>query len=207
MARLTGLEPVLFQLCAISLGKSAITAASYAIAPQEHFLSRTIFLCKICNNETKNPSFCSRRCSASRPKPKKLIKIHCKHCKEELPRKSWKDRRRTCCDACNPLKKDWSKISYSSMLGERSYQKHSRIRELARQAYERAGLPKKCHICNYDKHYEIHHIKPINQFSPDDTISKINDLLNLVALCPNHHWEVDNNLILTGREGGSRTLI
>lgn len=47
----------------------------------------------------------------------------------------------------------------------------------------------------YDKHIEIAHIKAVSDFSDDSLISEINDKNNLVALCPNHHWEFDNGFL------------
>ena len=32
----------------------------------------------------------------------------------------------------------------------------------------------------------------MSDFSDDAKISEINDIRNLIALCPNHHWEFDN---------------
>ena len=50
-------------------------------------------------------------------------------------------------------------------------------------------------ICNYDHHYEVCHIKPIKDFSLNSLIYEINNKDNLIHLCPNHHWEFDNNKI------------
>ena len=47
----------------------------------------------------------------------------------------------------------------------------------------------------YDKHYEVCHIKAVSDFSEDTPITVINHIDNLVALCPNHHWEFDNGLL------------
>ena len=53
-------------------------------------------------------------------------------------------------------------------------------------------------ICGYDKHYEIAHIKPVSDFEDDALITEINSIDNLIALCPNHHWEFDNGLLNIG---------
>ena len=50
----------------------------------------------------------------------------------------------------------------------------------------------KCEKCGYDKHFEICHKKAISSFPDDALISVVNDLNNLVSLCPNCHWELDN---------------
>ena len=84
-------------------------------------------------------------------------------------------------------------------LGEarekRQYQIHSRIRELARKKALKETRFCKCAECGYDKHIEVCHIKAISDFSDDASIENVNDLSNLVGLCPNHHWEFDNGLL------------
>ena len=70
--------------------------------------------------------------------------------------------------------------------------------------YELTKLP--CQVCGYDKHVELCHIKPISSFTDEITIGEINDPTNILVLCPNHHWEFDNQLIILseiGRRGGS----
>ena len=61
-----------------------------------------------------------------------------------------------------------------------------------RKIYSQSNKPKKCICCGYDKHYEVAHIKAVSDFDDNALISQINDLNNLIALCPNHHWEYDN---------------
>ncbi len=67
------------------------------------------------------------------------------------------------------------------------------IRKLADIVFQNSNKPKECAICSYNKHIEIAHIKGVSEFSDDSLVSEINDINNLVALCPNHHWEFDNN--------------
>lgn len=66
---------------------------------------------------------------------------------------------------------------------------------MARQTYTKSNLPRVCRNCGYDKHVEICHIRAINTFPDDTPISVVNDLANLVALCPNCHWELDHGLL------------
>ena len=68
----------------------------------------------------------------------------------------------------------------------------SYIQKYARIIYQNSNKPKQCICCNYDKHYEVAHIKAVSDFNDDTLISEINDIDNLIALCPNHHWEYDN---------------
>jgi predicted restriction endonuclease len=71
----------------------------------------------------------------------------------------------------------------------------AQIRSLARTAYRKSSQPKACAICGYDVHYEVCHIKPINAFPATEFVAEVNKLSNLVALCPNHHWEFDHNIL------------
>lgn len=52
---------------------------------------------------------------------------------------------------------------------------------------------KKCKACGYSLHVEVCHIKPIKEFVDTSLIKEINDLKNLIYLCPNCHWEFDHN--------------
>lgn len=65
----------------------------------------------------------------------------------------------------------------------------------AKKKYIKSGRILSCAICGYDKHVEIAHIKSVSSFNDDATIREINSIDNLIALCPNHHWEYDNGLL------------
>lgn len=68
---------------------------------------------------------------------------------------------------------------------------YSHIRSKARTKHKNL-LSLGCARCGYDKHVELCHIKGISEF--DDTVceSVINDIYNVIQLCPNCHWEFDN---------------
>jgi hypothetical protein len=147
--------------------------------------------CLQCGKETNNPKFCSRSCSASynnRVSPKRTRTNTCKACGTLIVSD------RTYCKRC--FTKDWSKIRKKDLKVKQRYQVHSHIRNLARNAYMKAGLPRKCAICGYDLHIDICHIKPIKDFPDDAYIADINDTSNLIALCKNHHWELDHGLFI-----------
>lgn len=151
--------------------------------------------CLECEKETKNLKFCSRSCGAihrnKHNPPKKLQDRKCKHCTNMIGRKSSRDNR-IICGKCVPSNTvDWSNITYSQITGKRKYQKNSQIRNQARAIYLKSDNPKKCIVCGYDKHYQVCHIKAISQYKDDAKVSEINALKNLIALCPNHHWELD----------------
>lgn len=71
----------------------------------------------------------------------------------------------------------------------------SSIQKHARFIYESYQKPKNCLICGYTAHYEICHIKSVASFPSESLIVQINAIDNLIALCPTHHWEFDNNVI------------
>lgn len=68
----------------------------------------------------------------------------------------------------------------------------SSIQKGARAIYRNSSKPKSCAVCGYDKTYEVAHIRSVSDFSDDALISEINHMDNLIALCPNHHWEFDH---------------
>lgn len=69
---------------------------------------------------------------------------------------------------------------------------YAAIRDHARQIAKRYNLLNKCKVCNYNTHVVTCHIKPISSYSKDTLISVVNDVTNLIGLCPNHHWELDH---------------
>ena len=71
----------------------------------------------------------------------------------------------------------------------------STIQRNAREVFFNANVEHKCSICGYDKHVEVAHIKPVSEFDENTPIFEINSINNLIALCPNHHWEYDNGIL------------
>ncbi len=69
------------------------------------------------------------------------------------------------------------------------------ITKHAQRVFKKSDKVKQCVFCNYDKTYHVAHIKPVKDFDDNATIREINHIDNLIALCPNHHWEFDNYLI------------
>jgi predicted restriction endonuclease len=88
---------------------------------------------------------------------------------------------------------DWNKRTIKDARSLVAF--HARIRQMARRLFDRSGKPKRCAVCGYDKHVEICHIKGIQDFDENDTISAVNNMNNLIALCANCHWELDNGLL------------
>ncbi len=70
----------------------------------------------------------------------------------------------------------------------------SRLRSGSRATYFKSGKPRACNHCFYNKRIDICHIKDVKDFDENTTIAEINNLYNLVALCPKHHWEFDHTI-------------
>ena len=151
--------------------------------------------CLNCGKETNNPKFCSRSCAAvynntHRPKVQK----YCQICGSLIG--EGENCRKKYCDSCRPNKVNWATITLQDVQSRAKYQVSSRIRELARQKTSNIPRFQKCAVCGYNNHVEICHIKAIKDFPSTAMVDEINSLTNLVGLCPNHHWEFDNNLLL-----------
>lgn len=150
---------------------------------------KTIIKCVNCTKDTTNPRFCSRTCGAvynnkAFPKRKRKVrtKIFCEKCGKELS-KNGKIRCKSC---VNP------NLTLAGSKDEFGRFRHNLIRGRSRLLLKDE---KECKRCGYDKHIEICHIKPISSFSLDTLVDIVNDRSNLIALCPNCHWEFDHNLV------------
>ena len=159
--------------------------------------------CKNCNKETNNPNFCSKSCSAihnNKLFPKRKTKKLCIVCNKLV--KSWKHSR------CVEHQKKYleNKFDYikeltlqdywqkKSLEGLHKSSKNAHIRILARSHFKDL-ISKPCAKCGYDKHVELCHIKAISDFLPTSKIKEVNSYENLIQLCRNHHWELDNGLL------------
>ena len=80
------------------------------------------------------------------------------------------------------------------MSNRNSYQSYrSTIRRDADETFQKEDGNYACCICNYNKHVQIAHVRAVASFKDTDLISEINHIDNLIPLCPNHHWEFDND--------------
>lgn len=147
--------------------------------------------CLYCGKVTSNPKFCSRSCAASynnKKYPKRKPEGSCAVCGEAI------NSSRKYCKNCRPsiFKNTIRDLKSSGNAVTSSY---TYIRTQARKRYLASDKPKQCLVCGYDLHFDVCHIKPISSFVLDTHISEVNDLSNLVALCKNHHWELDNGYL------------
>ena len=139
--------------------------------------------CAVCKSNTYNNTYCSKKCS-NIGAPRRVAKIKiCKKCNINKV----KDIRRRC-ELCKVDRSRLNKtIKQISLSGSNRY---SSIREHARLLYLKPDAL--CQKCNYAKHIEVCHIKPISKFPEDTLLSVVNAKENILLLCPNCHWELDN---------------
>lgn len=163
--------------------------------------------CKVCKNTLKSywqKQFCSKSCAATynnKKFPKKIKKVNsCKVCGNKT-----KNKFIFFCKAC--IEDNWDKsypakpILLRTLKEEIELNKnkganiYNRIRGALRLRRKRLNKDIKCIKCGYKKHVEYCHIKPIHTFSLNTLIKEINSDENIATLCPNCHWEYDNNLL------------
>jgi len=101
------------------------------------------------------------------------------------------------CKKCLEIVKNRKKeVALNKTIKEACYtkghisNKYALIRDHCRREYE--NKIKKCQKCGYDKHVEFCHIRPIKDFPDSTTIREVNSPENIIALCPNCHWEFDH---------------
>lgn len=148
--------------------------------------------CLHCGKLTQNPKFCSRSCNAiynNTLKPKRAKTKTCAKCGALIPsvRKN--------CTNCVPNRKDWSTRTIADIHSAAKYQVSSQLRTMARQQFAKSQRQRICQNCGYSKHVEICHIHAIQDFPPDTPVSIVSGIDNLVALCPNCHWEFDHGVL------------
>lgn len=148
--------------------------------------------CTNCQKETNNDKFCSRSCSVSfnnKKSPRRKLEGYCKGCQRIISKK------RKYCKSC-----EVERTAEDKTLGEAIYVKHHKssafalVRTRARAVMKKLGI-NTCQSCTYCKHVEVAHVKSISSFSLDTLLSVINHPSNLLALCPNCHWEFDHKLL------------
>lgn len=148
-------------------------------------------ICKECNkvievregekvSDVKKRIFCSKTCSATHNNKKREKKVK---------QTSQINKKKKFDYLLGMTKKDLLD------LRGKYYLYRSTIRNHAHYIYNQLVKNKKCHVCDYDKHIEVCHIKSVSSFDENSKIVDINNLNNLIGLCPNHHWEFDNGLI------------
>lgn len=144
----------------------------------------------------------------------------CDKCKDEREkrrvkkRENWKKERiKAMQGRINNLTNKQITISYQTIF-QAEYTKKgdaanrfTKIRDNARRIAKRFGLLKACEICGYNKTVAACHIEEVSSFSKDTLIKDVNSLHNLIGLCPNHHWELDHDLLSSEDKEKVRCII
>jgi predicted nucleic acid-binding Zn ribbon protein len=55
-----------------------------------------------------------------------------------------------------------------------------------------------CANCDYELHVELCHVKPLSSFDGNATLAEVNSRENVIQLCRNCHWELDNGFLKLG---------
>lgn len=142
---------------------------------------------------SRRKKFCDHSCAASYCNSNKMVKIKkCIICGNPSSSKYSKY-----CDNCRKMV---THTLGSKKIGEIQItrnglrmNKYSKICAQARYLHSKSS--NSCQRCGYSKHIEVCHISPISSFDPSTPISVINSAENIIILCPNCHWELDNGLI------------
>lgn len=164
--------------------------------------------CKTCtklvartSSNVRGNVFCSKSCAAihnNKVYPKKSNPTFCVDCGKKV-----RHNITTRCQKCHINSQYFieNMTLEQATIKVKDNNRYTKIRQNARRKYLQSNRPKECEHCGYSNHFEICHIKDISEYSKDTLVSDINNLNNLIALCPNHHWELDNNLIKVRRTG------
>lgn len=172
---------------------------------------KTKFLCNYCQKTlyrnpgeiNKNKSglfYCNQSCAAkinNKTNQKRFKEGNCKTCKKPITAQD------TYCNICYKDKFHLTGKTLNDAINRRKQDtnRYAGIRGNARKIYYGSNQPKCCKNCGYNKHVEICHIKAIADFPLDTLVSTINAIENLMALCPNCHWEHDAGLLKVGHTG------
>lgn len=148
--------------------------------------------CIMCNSQTSNPKFCNRSCAArfnNVKYPKRQKEHQCKGCETPVGAGN------RYCKKCAIRRRNTYEFATLRSI-TRKYRKYTPaaayniIRQRARNILKRAGRIV-CEICGYAKHFEAAHKIPISSYPDTALLRDINRPENLLALCPNCHWELD----------------
>ena len=158
--------------------------------------------CFHCGKETTNLKFCSRSCSAKETNkiPKRKLKKQCASCENLI-----RNHRSSLCEhhyqeSIKNRKEYLQNLTLNDYVNRKCIKKlhqsskYVHIRGFCRSwNKDKSKLP--CHACGYSKHVELAHIIPLNRFPLTATIGEVNASTNIIQLCPNCHWEFDNDLL------------
>lgn len=158
--------------------------------------------------EVRIKKFCNSSCSAifnNKKFPRKTWlkekNMFCVLCGKTIKLnrgKSGKFKRRKYCKPCFDKRFDYVGNVTKGEL-RRKYKNYTIYRNYisknARLVYRKSGRQNSCNICGYEKFCTVCHKKGVSDFGKESKLSEINDINNLVVLCPNHHMELDRGIL------------
>lgn len=155
--------------------------------------------CAYCGKPIKKTNkYCNQSCAA---KANNSLQGLCAECGTIIPKAN------KYCINCRELgikkainkRSDWIyNTTIKDILNRNTKQpanNYRQIRDHARYMYTKSDRPQECKICGYTTHFDVCHIKSIKDFEEGTLISEVNSPENLIALCKNHHWELDNGYL------------
>ena len=131
-------------------------------------------------SEIRSKKFCNHSCSAKYQNELKPRKEKKERIQKEKKITNWLD---TLTDKKKGLFKK-ERVMY--------HRYRASVRKHAHMIYFRNHSNKICEKCGYDKYIEVCHKKAVKDFEDTCTLGEINHIDNLIGLCPNCHWEMDN---------------
>lgn len=142
--------------------------------------------CLFCGKEIGNKKYCSKKCHNSNRK--NIKNKSCELCGE--PTVCYSKYCSNCSPVLNPKSLQITLGKYKEDHKGNKANTYSLIRYHARKVTK--NREQKCAICGWSEYVEVCHIKDIKNFNDDTIIADINADDNLILLCPNCHWELDN---------------
>jgi hypothetical protein len=119
-----------------------------------------------------------------------VTKLYCDTCREIVRSETSKERH-----GKNALQKPIDTFTKGELLNLKGYSRYKALLvKHANKVFDESGQERKCRICGYSL-VDICHIVDVSYFTEDTLISEINNLRNLVTLCPTHHREFDKKVI------------
>ena len=147
-------------------------------------------------SDVRRKKFCSHNCSASYNNKNRTNKerIICPQCGGK------KHPDGKICKICYNNNRSINEKTLGYYIKGQKYltSKCQHIRKHARDVIEKSDKEKVCSYCKnheFDEILEVHHVKSILEFDLNTKIKVINDISNLIWLCPNHHSMCEKGLI------------
>ena len=155
-------------------------------------------------HDVTRKKFCGSSCSATfNGLQRGSVLVRCLNCGNEFERNvndtgsRLKRSESKYCEKCQGSRTNSiSKRTKAELARDRAskYSTRNAIAEDAQNVYRNSGKQYKCLLCDFPI-IEICHVKPVSDFPEDTAIKVINDIGNLIPLCPKHHAEWDRDIM------------